>query len=70
MPKRKKLQLTIQQQLIDAVNASALSQNELAAQAGIAQPHLNAFVNGKRGLSLESVKRLCDVLQLELVEKE
>lgn len=69
MSHRKKLQPSIQQQLIAAIEESPLSQNELAKQAGIAQPHLNAFVNGKRGLSLDSINKLCHVLQLKLVKQ-
>lgn len=69
MPKLKTKQPTIQQQLIVAVQASTHSQNELAKLAGIPQPNLNAFVNGHRGLGLEAVNRLCEVLQLELTPR-
>ncbi len=69
MPKRKKKQPTIQQQLIEAVLASEYSQNQLAKQADIAQPLLNAFVNGKQGLGMGSINRLCEVLQLELTKR-
>jgi len=66
MTKRKTKQPTIQQQLIAAVLASPHSQNELAKLADIPQPSLNAFVNGHRGLGLQAVNRLCEVLHLQL----
>ncbi|TWU42929.1 hypothetical protein Q31b_19620 [Novipirellula aureliae] len=66
MPKRQKKPPTIQQQLIEAVQASPYSQNQLAKLSAIPQPTINAFVHGKRGLSLESINRLCSVMQLEL----
>ncbi len=69
MPKRQQKQPTIQQQLIEAVQASQYSQNQLAKLSDIPQPTINAFVNGKRGLSLDCINRLCKVLKLELVKQ-
>jgi plasmid maintenance system antidote protein VapI len=69
MPKRQTKQPTIQQQLIAAVSASTHSQRELAKLADIPQPNLNAFVNGHRGLGLEAVNRLCEVLNLQLTPR-
>jgi len=66
MPKKQTKRITIQQQLIAAVMASEHSQKKLAELAAIQQPHLNAFVNGHRGLSLNSINKLCAVLKLEL----
>ena len=69
MAKKQKKQTTIQQQLIAAVLASPHSQKKLAKLADIQQPHLNAFVNGHRGMSLASINKLCAVLELELTHK-
>ncbi len=69
MPKRQKHDRTIQQQLIDEITESGLSQNKLAELSGVAQPNLNAFINGKRGLSLNALNGLCQVLQLKLIKK-
>jgi len=69
MTKQKPKRPTIQQQLIAAVLASPVSQNELAKMADIPQPSLNAFVNGHRGLGLQAVNRLCEVLQVELTPR-
>jgi transcriptional regulator with XRE-family HTH domain len=40
----------------------------LAAHAGFQQAHLSNFLNGRRGLSLQAMDRLLDVLRLDVLD--
>lgn len=61
---------TIIDQLRKAISESDESQAAIAEATGIAQPHLNRFINGARGISFENAAVLCDYLKLELVSKK
>ena len=42
--------------------------NRIAALAGFRQAHLSNFLNGRRGLSLQAMDRLLDVLHLDVLD--
>lgn len=45
-----------------------LTGKSLARKAGFQQAHLSNFLNGKRGLSLQAMDRLLDVLHLDVLQ--
>jgi transcriptional regulator with XRE-family HTH domain len=45
-----------------------LTGKSLAHEAGFQQAHLSNFLNGKRGLSLQAMDRLLDVLHLDVLQ--
>src|SRR3954454_7082793 len=45
-----------------------LTGKSLAHSAGFQQAHLSNFLNGKRGLSLQAMDRLLDVLHLDVLQ--
>src|SRR5271157_944052 len=45
-----------------------LTGKSLAHKAGFQQAHLSNFLNGKRGLSLQAMDRLLDVLHLDVLQ--
>ena len=45
-----------------------LTGSDLSRQAGFQQGHLSNFLNSRRGLSLESMDRLLDTLQIEMLD--
>jgi transcriptional regulator with XRE-family HTH domain len=45
-----------------------LTGKSLAGKAGFRQAHLSNFLNGKRGLSLQAMDRLLDVLHLDVLQ--
>ena len=45
-----------------------LTGRSLAERAGFRQAHLSNFLNGKRGLSLQAMDRLLDVLHLDVLQ--
>jgi len=45
-----------------------LTGKSLAREAGFRQAHLSNFLNGKRGLSLQAMDRLLDVLHLDVLQ--
>jgi transcriptional regulator with XRE-family HTH domain len=45
----------------------AIQQAELARQTGLSEGQISRFLKGERGLSLESIDKLLDVLGLEIV---
>ncbi len=53
-------------QLIQAIEDSGESRYAIHKATGIDQGQLSKFVHGERGLSLETVDRLCAHLGLEL----
>jgi predicted transcriptional regulator len=57
------------EQLRQAVCDSKLSRYRIAALTGIAESALCKFVQGERGLRLDSIDRLMDVLRLEIKHK-
>jgi len=56
-------------QLRRAVDAAELSRYRIALEAEIDHATLSRFMNGKRGLSMDNMDRLAEVLALELVAK-
>ena len=57
-------------QIRQAAIASGLSQNALARAAGMDPGAVNRFINGERGLSMEGLDALADVLGLRIVADE
>jgi predicted transcriptional regulator len=54
------------EELRQAVRDSELSRYEIAKRTGIFASALALFVRGERGLRLDSIDRLMDVLELEI----
>lgn len=50
-----------------AIKASGQSCYRIAKETGVATSQLSRFLNGERGLSVESLTVLCDYLGLEIV---
>jgi plasmid maintenance system antidote protein VapI len=69
MRKRKTKPKTIQRQLSEAIQTASISQAELCRQTGIPPSNLSAFINGNRGLGLDSINQIGLVLELELKRK-
>ncbi len=59
----------IVQELKDAIVNSGVSRYALSRASGVPQSALSRFMNGERGLSLESAARLAEALGLELRPK-
>ncbi len=53
-------------QIRDAVESCGLSRYRIWKETGIAEPSLSRFVQGKGGLSLESLDLLGDLLRLKV----
>jgi predicted transcriptional regulator len=53
-------------QLRRAIRESELSRYAISCKTGIAQSSLCKFIQGERGLSLDSIDRLMDTLGLEI----
>ena len=54
-------------QLQQHIRESGLSLNQIGRLAGLESEQLSRFMTGKRGLSLPSLARLCEALNLRLV---
>jgi len=54
-------------QLRSAIQNAEMSVYALCQVTGIDKAVMSRFMNGKRGLSLASIDRICDVLGLRLV---
>jgi hypothetical protein len=50
------------------INRRELTGSGLSRQAGFQQGHLSNFLNSRRGLSLESMDRLLETLQIEVLD--
>jgi transcriptional regulator with XRE-family HTH domain len=64
-----KKQYTISGQLRAAILAAPVTQYRIGKETDIAASVLSRFVNGKSGLDLPTVDRLCGYLGLELQSK-
>lgn len=64
--KRRKQEL-ISDQLRRAIEESELSRYRIAQDTGIDESALAKFFNGKRGLSLDAIDRLGELLKLRIV---
>lgn len=58
----------VTEQLREFIRDSGLSGNALGAEAGIPRQIVNYFMAEERGLSGESIDRLCTALRLKLVQ--
>jgi transcriptional regulator with XRE-family HTH domain len=54
-------------QIREAINGSKLSRYRICADIGLSQAAMSRFMNGKGGLSLETVDRLANLLGLRVV---
>ena len=61
------LSMDMEAKLKKAVNASGMTQREVAEMAGLAQPQMSLFMNGHRSLSLGAASKLATALGYELV---
>lgn len=58
--------VTLTDQLRKAIKKSGLTQYRIAKDTGVPQPVVNRFVNGERGITLETADKLCRYLHLRL----
>lgn len=65
MPKKKRVSLS--DELRQAVERSGLSRYAIWQQAGIDQGSMSKFMAGERGLTLESIDKLAELLGLHIV---
>jgi plasmid maintenance system antidote protein VapI len=56
----------IEETLRKAIERSKQSQTEIANATGIPRPHLCAFINGKRGISMANADKLAAYFGLKL----
>ena len=56
----------IERQLREAIQASGKSLSQLGQVSGVDAGRLSRFMRGERGLNVEAVGRLCEVLGLHL----
>ena len=57
---------SIVEQLRLAIAASGQTEYAIAKGSGVSQSVVNRFVNGERGISLETAAKLCEYLDLDL----
>jgi transcriptional regulator with XRE-family HTH domain len=57
------------EQLRQAIARSGLSQYRLAKLSGIDQSQLSRFMNGERGLSIEGIEKICELIGARLAIK-
>ena len=60
---------TIVEQLQHAIKHSGETQYAIAQATGVSQSVLNRFINGERGISLETAAKLCAYLDLDLAPR-
>ena len=65
MPKKKQ-RLSLSDELRQAVERSGLSRYSIWQQTGIDQGSLSKFMDGERGLGMESIDKLADLLGLHI----
>lgn len=65
MPKKKRASLS--DELRQAVERSGLSRYSIWQQTGIDQGSMSKFMAGERGLTLESIDKLAELLRLHIV---
>lgn len=65
-PKRR----AVSEQLRQHIERSGLSTYRLGIDADIAPGLVSRFLNRQRSLSLDTVDRICDALDLELVQRK
>ncbi len=57
-------------QIRGAIRETSVTPAELSRATGVAESSLSRFLAGRRGLSLRSIDRLCQILGLQIVPKE
>lgn len=60
------MKVSFSDQLREAVRNTEMSRYAISQRTGIAQSTLCKFIQGERGLSLESADKLMDLLGLEI----
>ncbi len=65
MPKKKQ-RLSLSDELRQAIERSGMSRYSIWQQTGIDQGSLSKFMDGERGLSIESIDKLADLLGLHI----
>lgn len=65
MAKRK----TISEQIRAEIDRSGLTRYRIAKDAGIDEAQLNGFYHGYRRLSLDTLDKLCEFLDLEIMKR-
>ncbi len=60
---------SIVEQLRQAIANSGQTEYAIAKGSGVSQSVVNRFVNGERGISLETAAKLCSYLDLDLVPR-
>lgn len=65
MPKKKQ-RLSLSDELRQAIERSGLSRYSIWQQTGIDQGSLSKFMDGERGLGMESIDKLADLLGLHI----
>ena len=68
MPKKKQ-RLSLSDQLRQAIERSGVSRYSIWQQTGIDQGSLSKFMDGERGLGMESIDKLAELLGLHIVAK-
>jgi hypothetical protein len=68
MPKKKQ-RLRLSDELRQAIERSGVSRYSIWQQTGIDQGSLSKFMDGERGLGIESIDKLADLLGLHIVAK-
>lgn len=59
----------LEYQLRKAIVESGMSQNQLSILSGVNRAQINRFVKKERTLTLESVEKILDALELEIKPK-
>jgi predicted XRE-type DNA-binding protein len=65
MPKKKQ-RLSLSDELRQAIEQSGVSRYSIWQQTGIDQGSLSKFMDGERGLGMESIDKLADLLGLHI----
>ena len=60
---------SIVEQLRQAIANSGQTEYAIAKGSGVSQSVVNRFVNGERGISLETAAKLCEYLALDFVAR-
>ena len=66
MSTRRRQKTDLAAQLRRAIRESGLTPYRVATDADVDRSIMTRFVNGDRGLTLDTASRICDVLNLEL----
>ncbi len=66
MPKKTNPRLPLSDELRQAVERSGLTRYSIWQQTGIDQGSLSKFMDGERGLGMESIDKLADLLGLHI----